>query len=408
MTAPAASPLSITTLLHSAGLADAGPWYQQLHAEDPVHWDEAINAWIIVRHDDIMTILQDPRVSSARIMPALQRVPADQRETLRPIYERLAKQIMFTDPPDHTRLRALMNRAFTARRMDALRPVIQQIVDGLLDRVQDAGRMDLIRDLAYPLPATVIGDLLGVPRSDQDQFKKWSGDFVIFLGNARVAPERVAEALQGVAAFIEYFRGLVAAHRAHPQDDLIGALLSAAEQGAMFDEDELFANCMFVLAAGHETTTNLIGNGLLLLLQRPDQLAALRADPGLIQGMVEEVLRYESPIRCMTRSVRQDLELGGKQLQAGQSLMLVMGAANRDPARYHDPDTFDVTRHEARHLAFGHGPHFCLGAPLARIEGQIAISTVLRRLPNLRLADESPVWEPHILFRGLQTLPVLF
>ena len=274
MSAPTAPPLSLTALLQPAGLADPSALYQRLHAEDPIHWDEAVNAWIVVRHDDIMTLLQDPRISSARIMPALARVPAEQREELRPIYERLAKQIMFTDPPDHTRLRALMNRAFTARRMEALRPVIQGIVDGLLDGVQDAGQMDLIRDLAYPLPATVIGDLLGVPRSDQDQFKKWSGDFVIFLGNSRVAPERIAEALRGVAAFIEYFRGLVADHRAHPQDDLISALSQAEEQGAMFDEDELFANCMFVLAAGHETTTNLIANGLLLLLQRPDQRAA--------------------------------------------------------------------------------------------------------------------------------------
>ncbi len=408
MSAPAAPPLSLMALLQPAGLTDPAALYQRLHAEDPIHWDEALNAWIVVRHDDIMTLLQDPRISSARIMPALARVPAEQREELRPIYERLAKQVMFTDPPDHTRLRGLMNRAFTARRMEALRPVVQSIVDGLLDRVQAAGQMDLIRDLAYPLPATVIGDLLGVPRSDQDQFKKWSGDFVIFLGNSRVAPERIAEALRGVAAFIEYFRGLVAEHRAHPQDDLIGALSSAEEQGAMFDEDELFANCMFVLAAGHETTTNLIANGLLLLLQRPDQRAALARDPSLIQGLVEEVLRYESPIRAMGRIVAADMEIGGKQLRQGQALFLMMGAANRDPDRYAAPDVFDLARHEARHIAFGHGSHFCLGAPLARIEGQIAISTVLRRLPALRLADDAPAWDANILFRGLKTLPVLF
>src|SRR5579859_47237 len=255
-----ATDLSLISLLQGEALADPGIFYRQLHTSDPIHWDGPANSWVLVRHADIMAIIASPHVSSGRILPALNRMPDATRETLRPVFERLAKQVMFLDPPDHTRLRGLLNKAFTPRVVELMRARIVAIVDDLLGQVPDTGQMDLMRSVAYPLPATVIGDLLGVPRGDQDQFKKWTGDFVVFLGSTRVAPERAVAALQGVAEFIEYFRGLVADHRLHPRDDLLTALSAAEEQGAMLDADELFANCMFLLAAGHETTTNLIGN----------------------------------------------------------------------------------------------------------------------------------------------------
>jgi cytochrome P450 len=400
--------LSLVSLLQGEALLDPGLFYRRLHAHDPIHWDGPANSWVLVRYADLMTIIQSPHVSSGRIRPALNRMPPETREALRPVFERLAKQVMFLDPPDHTRLRGLLNKAFTARVVELMRAQVQQIVDELLDRVQPAGQMDLIRDFAYPLPATVIGDLLGVPRADQDQFKKWTSDFALFLGSTREAPERAAEALQGVAAFIEYFRGLVADHRAHPREDLLTALSAPDSPGAIVDEDELFANCMFLLAAGHETTMNLIGNGMWTLFQNPDQLAQLQADPALIKPAVEEILRYESPIRAMGRLVAEDFDLDGRHLQAGQTITLVMGAANRDPARFPDPDRFDIHRADNRHIAFGHGPHFCIGAPLARLEGQLALGTLLRRLPALRLATTTPDWDPNILFRGLKSLPVTF
>lgn len=400
--------LSLMSLLQGEILDDPSILYRRLHATGPIHWDDQAHSWMLVRYADLMELLQSPHVSSDRILPMLNQMPSEMRESLRPAYDRLAKQIVFLDPPDHTRLRGLLNKAFTPRVVELMRTYIVQIVDDLLDRVQIIGHMDLIRDFAYPLPATVIGDLLGVPRADQVQFKKWSSDFLVFLGVTRVTPERAAEALQGVAEVIEYFRDLVADHRAHPRANLLTELSTAEEHGMLLDADELFANCMLLLSAGHETTTHLIGNGMLTLLRHPDQLRQLREDPALIKSAVEEMLRYESPLRAMGRMVREDFAFQGRGFQRGQLVTLMMGAANRDPAHFPDPDRFDIHRPTTRHLAFGYGPHFCVGAPLARLEGQIAISALLRRLPNLRRAAAPIEWDPNIFFRGLKSFPVVF
>jgi cytochrome P450 len=270
--------------------------------------------------------------------------------------------------------------------------------------------MDVIRDLAYPLPATVIAEMLGVPHADRERFKQWSDDTTALAGNLPGnLPECVLRrAVEGMRELRAYFAGIVAQRRVEPRDDLISALVKAQEEGDRLNEAELLANAVLLLNAGHETTTNLIGNGMLALLRHPDQLRRLREDPTLIPTAVEELLRYDSPVQFTSRVLKADLSLGGKQLRAGQTALLLLGAANRDPAQFPDPDRLDVGRADNKHLAFGLGSHFCLGAPLARLEGRIVFETLLRRLPGLRLAQPAPVYRPNFNLRGLEALEVAF
>jgi cytochrome P450 len=307
-------------------------------------------------------------------------------------------------------MRGLVNKAFTPRAVEAMRAHIQAIVDGLLDRLQAAGRteMEVIADLACPLPAIVIAEMLGVPPEDRDQFLLWSNDFGVILDDVST-PEAMVRALYGVGEFAAYFRRIVEERQdAPPRDDVLGMLIAAEEDGDRLSNDELLGNCILLLAAGHGTTTHLIGNGLLALLRHPDQLALLRSDPALGAGAVTELLRYDCPVQMTGRVAVDELELGGKTIHAGQHVTMRLGAANRDPAQFPEPDRLDITRRDTRHLTFGYGIHFCVGAPLARLEGEIAFSTMLRRLPGLRLATETPEWDPSTVFRGLNRLPVTF
>ena len=318
--------------------------------------------------------------------------------------------MLFRDPPDHTRLRALVSRAFTPRVVEAMRPHIQEIVDGLLDRVEGARGMDVIEDLAYPLPVTVICEMLGVPTADQDVFKQWSADIARSL-DASILPagsEVITRGQEAGDALREYFRSLIVVRRKSPQPDLLSALIAAEEQGDKLSEPELVATCVLLLIAGHETTVNLIGNGLLALLRHPAELRALADDPALIQTGVEELLRYDGPVQRTGRMTMADVEIGGRQIPKGSIVAAVIGAANRDPAHFADPDRLDVARRENRHIAFGFGIHFCLGAPLARIEGQVAIGTLLHRMPALKLVSDTPEWRESSVLRGLKTLPVTF
>jgi pimeloyl-[acyl-carrier protein] synthase len=308
------------------------------------------------------------------------------------------------DPPDHTRLRAIMHSAFSPRRIEGLRPAITQMATDLLDAAGE-GEIDVIRDLAYPLPALVIAALLGAPQEDRERFKAWSTDVAADFGMAWSRPAPKAQAQQGVVALLDYMARLVACRRGHPSDDLLQALLRASDEDGRVSEEEVVANAAFLLFAGHETTTNLIGNGLLALLRHPAQLARLRHDPTLIPSAVEELLRYDASVQFTTRVTLEAIELHGRHVAAGSRLKLCLGAANRDPVQFPVPDHLDIARRPNRHLSFSHGIHFCLGAALARLEAGIALAALLDRYPRLDLAAE-PAWRDNPDFRGLETLCV--
>jgi cytochrome P450 len=320
----------------------------------------------------------------------------------------LARNMLDTDPPDHQRLRSLVQKAFTPRLMERMRPRVQAIADALLDAVQERGKMDLIDDYAFPLPITVIAELLGVPAEDRNKFREWS--------NAAVSGDTTQEYLEKILlphmqAFTNYLRAMFEEKRKNPKDDLISGLVRAEEAGDKLSEDELLGMVFLLLIAGHETTVNLIGNGVLALLQHPDQLQKLRDDPSLIKPAIEELLRYDGPVETSTeRFAREDIAIGGTVIPKGEIVMVVIASADHDPERFMDPDALDITRAHNRHLAFGKGIHFCLGASLARMEGQIAIGKLLRRMSELRLADppESLTWRPGMVLRGLKGLPVEF
>jgi cytochrome P450 len=384
--------------------ADPYPFYRRLREEDPVH-QSPLGIWVLTRYDDTVMVLRDPRFGREGMAELLEaRLGAG---AVRPANTR---DMLFRDPPDHTRLRSLVSRAFTPRVVEAMRPHIQEIVDGLLDRVEGARGMDVIEDLAYPLPVTVICEMLGVPTADQDVFKQWSADIARSL-DAAILPagsEVITRGQEAGDALREYFRSLIAVRRKSPKPDLLSALIAAEEQGDKLSEPELVATCVLLLIAGHETTVNLIGNGLLALLQHPDQMRALAGDPALIQTGVEELLRYDGPVQRTSRMTLADVEIGGKQIPKGSVVVAAIAAANRDPAHFPDPERLDITRRDNRHIAFGFGIHFCLGAPLARIEGQVAIGTLLRRMPALKLVSDTPEWRESSVLRGLKTLPVTF
>lgn len=313
--------------------------------------------------------------------------------------------MLFADPPRHTRLRGLVSTAFTPRVVEGLRGLVQVIVDELLARVTPAGQLDVIADLAVPLPTMVIAELLGVPRRDCDRLKAWSDDFAAFIGGP-VGRDGVGRADDAVRELSAYFSQAAERWRREPGDNLISGLVAAEGQGDSLTSEELLATCMVLLVGGHETTTNLIGNGLLALLRHPQQLRRLRNNPALIGPAVEELLRYDSPAQMTTRLAHEDLTLGGARIGAGQLVKLWLGAGNRDPARFPEPDRLDLGRTDNRHLSFGYGHHFCVGAALARLEGQVALATLVERFPGLALTGEPLEYHGTQVFRALKRLPV--
>jgi pimeloyl-[acyl-carrier protein] synthase len=383
--------------------ADPYPFYHRLRATDPVH-QTPMGFWVLTRYDDVVMVLRDPRFGRDAFEPMLAAIYGDAKEP-----GRLPRSMLFRDPPDHTRLRALVSKAFTPRVIESMRSHIQDIVDRLLDRVRDANGMDVIADLAYPLPVTVICEMLGVPPGDQDTIRQWSSDVARSL-DAIGVPSDAEIVARGRAARRElgdYFRRLLPERRRHPRDDLLSLLIAAEEAGDKLSEGELLATCVLLFIAGHETTVNLIGNGLLALLRHPDQLTRLRDDPALIHSAVEELLRYDSPVQRTARITNTDVEVDGRTIAKGSMVVAAIGAANRDPAHFPEPDRLDIARRDNRHVAFGFGIHFCLGAPLARVEGQIALGTLLRRMPRMTVAG-TPAWRESSTLRGLTALPVTF
>ncbi|HEY0020997.1 MAG TPA: cytochrome P450 [Longimicrobium sp.] len=388
--------------------ADPYPTYARLREEAPVHrtrLGRRRGAWLLARYDDVDALLRDPRFAKN---PANARGEGGRGDAiwmpgfLRP----LTRNMLDLDAPDHTRLRALVQKAFTPRMVEAQRPRIHALVDELLGRARRGGKIELVSEFALPIPLTIISELLGVPPADQQRFHRWTTRILSASG-----PADVAGLLPSVWMLFRYLRRLFAARRAEPRDDLVTALVQAEEAGDKLDEDELLGMVFLLLAAGHETTVNLIGSAALVLVRHPEQAAALRGDPGMIRTAVEELARFTSPVELATeRYAREDLALHGVPIRRGEMVLGVIGAANRDPAHFAAPDALDLSREPNRHLAFGIGAHYCVGAPLARLETQIALAALLERAPDLRLAaaPDALRWRKHAFLRGLRELPLAF
>jgi pimeloyl-[acyl-carrier protein] synthase len=403
---PSLSPsLSLYRLLDPAVLADPYPLYRRLREEDPVHWDPFLHTWVATRYADVVTVLHD---FSAGTAPSPDQMRAMGLGPMEPIARVMVQQMLFMDAPAHTRLRKLCSTAVTPRRVESMTSQIRDVANRLLDSVVQSGRMDVIADFAAPFPAIVSAGLLGVPASDHQQLKAWSADFGEMLGNFQHDPDRVARVLRSVEEMTAYFRDAIRRQRQKPRDGLIRSMMDAEIEGSRLTEDEVIANIVVTMVGGQETTTNLIGNGLLTLLRQPERLAELRDNPSIIESAVEELLRYESPSQHTVRLAPEDVMLGGKLIRKRHPVMAVMAAGNRDPDRFPDPDRLNLSRQDNRHLAFGWAAHFCFGAPLARLEGQIAFSTLLRRLPDLALAADRVAWRENLGLRGLKALPVTF
>jgi cytochrome P450 len=399
------SALSLYHLLDPEVLANPYPLYRRLRLEDPVYWDHFLHAWVVTRYADVVTVFQH---FSADRTPTPAQLEMLGLSALAPLAQVMVRQMLFLDPPAHGRVRGLASKAFTPRRIEVLRAHIEEITNSLLDAVQEAGHMDVIADLAYPLPAIVTAEMLGVPTSDWPQLTRWSADFARVLGNFQHNPEHATKIIGSLQEMITYFRAAIEDHRQHPRDTLINALSTAEVDGDHLSEDEVIANTIVTMVGGQETTTNLIGNGMLTLLRHRDQLERLKADMSLLPSSIEELLRYESPSQHTARLAPYDIELGGKLIRQRQAVIAVMGAANRDPERFSEPDRLDLGRQDNRHVAFAWGGHFCFGAPLARLEGQIVFEAVLRRMPEIQLASESITWRENLGLRGLNALPVNF
>lgn len=398
--------LSLYHLLDPEVLANPYPLFQRLRTEAPVHWDPYLHAWVVTRYDDVITVLH--RFSANRT-PTEDQLAAMGLAELSPLAQLMTKQMLFMDAPAHTRLRSLASLAFAPARVEALRAHIREILDRLLEPLLRKGRMDVINDLAAPLPAILTAEMLGVPTSDCDQLKAWSADFAEVLGNFQHNPDRAARTVKCVEEMTAYFRDAIQTQKQHPREGLINSFINAEIDGDRLTEEEIIANCIVTMVGGQETTTNLIGNGILSLLRNPEQLERLRNDLSLIPSAVEELLRYESPSQHTARICPEDTELGGKLIRKGQAVIAVMAAGNRDPERFPNPDRLDIARPDNRHLAFGWASHFCFGAALARIEGQLTFEAIARCTANLAFEpDQRLVWRENLGLRGLTALHITF
>jgi cytochrome P450 len=396
-------------MLTPGRVADPFPFFADLRRDDPVHWSERYRAWFLLRFDDVWESLRDPRFSSDRIRPIYEtKLNDEQRRERGPTFDILQHWMVFNDPPQHTRLRRLVSHAFTPRAVEKLRPRVDSLVTELIEGMRPKGRADLIRDFAYPIPAVIIAEMLGAPPEDRDRFKAWSDDIMILVFGAEGVAERRQRAQDGLLQLAEYLGDLVRKFRADPADNLITTLVHAKENDDSLTDEEIVATCTLLLFGGHETTTNLIGNGTLALLRNPDQKADLVDHPELLASAVEELLRFDGPSKMEVRRAAADIELRGKTIHEGDHVYLIQSSANRDANEFPDPDRLDLRRESNRHLGFGFGLHYCLGASVARLEGSIAIDQVIRCLPSLRPAADPEHWHPTLISRGMESLPVEF
>ena len=383
--------------------------YRELRDEAPIFWSPMMSVWVLTRYDDVLTALKDhANFSSERLRANNPLVQALESQRLASGPLGTTPTMLSTDPPAHTRMRSLVNKAFTPRQVERIRPQMVEIAEGLLDALPEPGKIDVVADFSIPFPIIVIAAMLGVPASDRERFKAWSTDIAGSLGGPFQPPDVIDRSVTASNEIADYFRDQIAARRSEPRDDLLSALAAAEEEGDLLTEDELIATCILLLVAGNETTTNLIGSGMITLLQNPDERRKLQANPSLMASAVEEMLRYEPAAQMTSRIANEGAELGGVRFEPGQVILPVMAAANRDPAHFPEPDRFDIERHPNRHLAFGQGIHYCLGAPLAVAEARIAFDALLRRMPEPQAAFEAPDWGQSFILRGPKSLPVVY
>jgi hypothetical protein len=397
-------------LLRPERSQDPYPFYARLLREAPVHFSEPWSSWVVTRYADVNAALRDTRLSANRtgVFSQAQGMSEEVIQKLAPMGRNMASWLLFHDAPSHTRLRSLINKAFTPRMAELMRPRIRALVEELLDAVQAKGRMDAISELSSVLPIIVIGELLGLPREDRYRLKSWSSLLAALIGTGRPTLAEVEGGLTAILEMEAYLRPLLVQRRTQPGEDLLSALVRAEEQGNLLTEQEVLSTCTLLLFAGHETTMNLLGNGLLALLRHPEQWELLRGAPELLPDAVEELLRYDSPVQFTNRMVAVDFEFAGHGFRQGQRVMLLLAAANRDPSHFAEPDRLDVRRKELRHQSFGMGPHYCVGAALARLEAQETFAALMRRFPRMQVEPGASLrWVDNLGFRGLQSLPVV-
>jgi cytochrome P450 len=401
-------------LLCPESIEDPYTYFGRLRDLDPIHWNSLWQGWIVTRHQDVVAVLLDhARFSSHRMAYLDAHASAEKRQSLEAYFAMLSRWLVFIDPPDHTRLRLLMQRAsFTPRQLMAWRPRIQALVDDLLAQIEPGKPVDFVQAFAFPLPVLVMSELLGFPAEDREQVRLWTTDVALpfFMALGMDAREKWARAEQAAKEFGAYARALLRDRKQHPRDDLLSAMVQSENQGDFLNEDEVVATAVLLMIAGHETTSNLLANGMLAFLRHPEQINLLRHEPNLIQPAVEECLRYDPPITATVRWAREDVALEGKQISVGEKLLLVLAAANRDPVQFPNPDRFDITRGVTpqQHVAFAVGMHYCLGAALARQEGAAAFSTLFQRFHTVQLATDTLVYKPMVIARALERLPVVF
>jgi cytochrome P450 len=395
------------TILVEGFLQDPYPTYRRFQAEGPIHFTALGSGFqTVFSYSLVSSLLRDPRFSAKRSGAMLATIPEQHRSNYAPLMGMLAQWLLFMDPPEHSRLRKLMNKGFTPVVAEMLRPQIEGFLDRMFDDLDGRTEIEFMSQLAHPFPARVIAELLGIPPSMNDDLLRWSEAIAMMLGNPHRTPEQCTAAQDAILALTNFFRAAVATRRRNPGSDLISLLLEIEADGEWLTEDELLAQCVMLLFGGHETTRNLIGNGIYTLLQHPDALASLRDDPSSIRSCVEELLRFQSPVQFIARVAKEDLTIEDTEIHAGEVVMLMLGAANRDPARFDDADVFDLSRENNSHLAFGAGPHFCIGNQIARLEAQMFILKFAQRFQHFQLADDQPQWSPNLALRGFKSLPI--
>jgi cytochrome P450 len=382
------------------------PLYEALQEHDPVHWSEALRSWIVTRYDDVRQVAMSPSMSSDRLRPFYESLRDERRDILSGVMRYLNLWLVFKAPPEHTRLRKLLNSVFTPAMVAALAPQIQDTVDHILAAVDDSAEVEFMRDIAVLLPAYVILDMLGVPREHFAQIKTWSDDLRLFIGTAKGEGDKYRKARSGADHMAAYFRDVIQQRRLHPGEDVISRMIAARDASGALNEDELVSTCMLILFGGHETTTNLLGNAVLALVDHPQQRQRLVRDPALIDTAVEEFLRYDGPSNSIARVVATEHTLGGKTLREGERVFAMINAANRDPRRFERPHELDLGRRPNRHLTFGQGLHFCLGAPLARLEAKVCLGALVARYPDMRYGSGTVDWIDALVMRGPEQLPL--
>lgn len=383
------------------------PLYESLQADDPIHWSPAIRSWIITRYDDVRQVVMSPTMSSDRLRPFYETLRDERREILSGVMRYLNEWLVFKAPPEHTRLRKLMNRVFSLQMIHGREPQIRRTVEDLLAAVKPGQQLDFMKDVAVLLPAYVILDMMGLARSDFAMIKEWSDDLRLFIGSSRADEDKYRKARSGADHMAAYFRHVIEQRRAHPGDDVITQMSQAEDEKGPLGDDELVAMCMLVLFGGHETTTNLLGSAVVALLEHPQQQQLLRDRPALIESAVEEFLRYDGPSNSIARVVAVDHELHGKVLRKGDRVFAMINAANRDPRRFERPHELDIQRSPNRHLTFGQGLHFCLGAPLARLEAKVCINALLARFSSMAYGKGDVQWLDALVMRGPSNLPLV-